>query len=65
MQDTPRFITEQQLSEATGMSLSHIRNQRWNRTGIPYYKLGRSVRYRLDEVIQWMEEHRINVGCNK
>ncbi len=36
-----------------------LRNDRHNRRGIPYYKVGRSVRYSLTDVIGFMESRKI------
>jgi len=55
------YLTEVQVSEITGIALSTLRNQRFNRTGIPYCKIGRSVRYNLNDVIEYMESHKINL----
>ena len=54
-----QYITEQQVSEITGMALSTLRNNRSKGQGIPYTKIGRSVRYDLDDVIKFMEAHKI------
>ena len=59
LQNFPTYLTEKQVSEITGFALSTLRNQRFNRTGIPYCKIGRSVRYNLETVISYMENHKI------
>jgi hypothetical protein len=57
--DKPSYIDEQEVAKITGRALSTLRNERFNRRGIPYYKVGRSVRYKLEDVIGFMEAHRI------
>lgn len=54
-----RYITEERVSEITGFAKQTLGNHRFNRVGIPYYKIGRSVRYRVDEVYEFMNRHRI------
>lgn len=54
-----RYIDEQEVARITGRALSTLRNERFQRRGIPYYKVGRSVRYSLGDVIEFMEKHRI------
>jgi predicted DNA-binding transcriptional regulator AlpA len=54
-----QYLNERQVSEITGRALSTLRNERSKRTGIPYYKVGRSVRYNFQDVIQFMESHKI------
>ena len=57
--DNGRYIDEQEVARITGRALSTLRNERFQRRGIPYYKVGRSVRYSLGDVIEFMEKHRI------
>jgi predicted DNA-binding transcriptional regulator AlpA len=54
-----RFINENQVSTITGLSVQTLRNWRFQGTGIPYVKAGRSVRYQYQDVITYMEERRI------
>ncbi len=49
------YITEKEVSLFTGLSLSLLRNSRFNRKGIPYVKVGRSVRYKYSDVTNFME----------
>jgi len=59
MQSTVQYLNEVQVAEVTGRALSTLRNDRFNRRGIPYVKIGRSVRYNLQDVVQFMEMHKI------
>ena len=54
-----RYLNEIQVAEMTGRALSTLRNERFSRCGIPYIKIGRSVRYSLQDVVQFMEAHKI------
>lgn len=45
--DGPIWIDEKIVSKITGRAIQTLRNDRFHRRGIPYYKIGRSVRYRL------------------
>jgi hypothetical protein len=62
MKDIPTYINEHEVARITGRALSTLRNERFNRRGIPYYKVGRSVRYSLGDVIQYMECRKIQTG---
>ena len=53
------YITEKEVAEITGRALSTLRNERFLGKGIPYIKIGKSVRYKYDEVINFMESRRI------
>ena len=58
----PRYLTEVQVAKITGRALSTLRNERFCRCGIPYIKIGRSVRYSLEDVVQFMESHKISTA---
>ena len=64
MEATNRYITEAEVSAMTGFALSTIRNARFNRTGISYSKFKCSVRYKLEDVVEYMERHRIEINGN-
>lgn len=54
-----KYLNEVQVAEMTGRALSTLRNERARNVGIPYIKIGRSVRYSLQDVIQFMEARKI------
>ena len=65
MDHKTRYIDEREVSRITGRALPTLRNDRFNRRGFPYIKLGRSVRYKLNDIISFMEEHRVETeGLN-
>ena len=51
-----QYLTEAEVSELTRIALPTLRNQRFRGVGIPYSKIGRSVRYFLQDVIDFMLE---------
>ena len=57
----PRWIGEREVSALTGLALPTLRNARSLRKGIPYAKVGSAVRYSLDDVIRFMEDHRVEM----
>jgi hypothetical protein len=56
------YLNEKEVSALTGRAISTLRNERFMRKGLPYYKLpgGRSVRYKVAGVISYMESRRIS-----
>ena len=54
-----QYLTEREVSEITRRALPTLRNDRHKAQGIPYTKVGRSVRYLLTDVIDYMEGHKI------
>ena len=59
MFDQAQYLTEKQVSTITGRALSTLRNERFLGKGIPYIKIGKSVRYKYNDVIDFMEARRI------
>jgi len=56
---SPQFLTELEVSQMTKIALPTLRNHRFRGMGIPYYKIGKSVRYRLQDVLDYMESKRV------
>ncbi len=54
-----QWLNEHVVSAMTGWAVQTLRNNRHKRKGIPYYKVGASVRYKLADVEQFMDSHRI------
>ena len=56
------YPEENTTSRITGRALPTLRNDRHNRRGIPYHKIGRSVRYSLRDIFQYMEKRKIETS---
>ena len=54
-----RFLTEKEVKQLTNRALSTLRNDRFLNRGIPYVKIGRSVRYEMDDVLKFMRSRKI------
>ncbi len=54
-----KWINEQAVSEMTGRALPTLRNDRFLGRGLPYTKMGKSVRYAIDDVVAYMEARRV------
>ena len=57
-----QYITEIEVSNITGIAVQTLRNWRHERRGFPYVKVGRSIRYELDEIDEYMQERKIKPG---
>ena len=55
-----RLINETQAAEILGRAVQTLRNDRHLRKGPAYLKLGRSVRYRVNDHFDYIERHRID-----
>lgn len=58
--DKEIFLTETQVAKMTKFALPTLRNWRFRKEGPPYFKIGKSVRYGLHDLLKFMAEHRIN-----
>jgi predicted DNA-binding transcriptional regulator AlpA len=55
------YLNEKEVAAITGRAISTIRNERFMRKGLPYLKVGgRSIRYKTEDVIAFMEGRRIS-----
>lgn len=56
----PKLLDEHEAAKVQKKSVQTLRNERHLRRGCPYLKLGRSVRYRLDDLLDYLDRHRID-----
>lgn len=57
--ETPRWIDEKEVFKMTGRATQTLRNDRCRGRGIPYSKIGASIRYRIEDVVSFMESRRV------
>ncbi|MDD5757981.1 MAG: DNA-binding protein [Desulfobulbaceae bacterium] len=57
-----RWISEKEVSEMTGRALPTLRNDRFLGRGLPYTKMGKSVRYLIADVVAYMEARRVSTS---
>lgn len=50
--------SERQVAEMLSMSIGTLRMQRHRRTGIPFVKIGKCVRYRKQDIEAYLEANR-------
>lgn len=56
---TTKWINEKPVAEILDMSVQTLRNWRFRGEGPPYSKLNRSVRYKLQDVLNFMESKKV------
>ncbi len=56
---TPTYLTTKEVSKMTGRAVQTLTNDRHKCQGLPYTKIGRSIRYSLEEVSSYMKQHRV------
>ena len=59
MENEARFLTEVEVKQMTNRALSTLRNDRHLNRGIKYCKIGRSIRYELEDVLKFMRARKI------
>lgn len=64
MQPCEVWLEEKQVAKITGLSTSTLQKHRFQRRGIPYSKVGRSVRYAKSDVEAFMVSNLINFSYN-
>lgn len=62
MRDLSKYVTENEVADLTSLSVQRLRNDRFQQKGIPYVKIGRSVRYNLEDVVNFMESRKIQTS---
>ena len=63
--EADRWVEPMEVERITGKKLQTLANERYRGTGIPYYKVGASVRYKIVDVLSFMEQHRINLEARR
>ena len=56
-----RYLNEREVSGICGIAVQTLRNYRYKGVGIPYCKVGKSVRYNVKDVRDFMESKKISV----
>ncbi|MFH2046070.1 MAG: helix-turn-helix domain-containing protein [Pseudomonadota bacterium] len=54
------IINEKEAAKIIGKSVFTLRNDRFMSRGLPFIKIGRSVRYRLKDIESFIDSHRID-----
>ena len=60
-----QLINEHETSKLINKSVFWLRRSRWAGNGIPYRKLGASVRYDLNDVLRWINQHQLQESTSK
>lgn len=61
-EDRMSLLSAEQVAELTGLALDTLAQWRSQRRGIPYLKIGRAVRYDLNDVQAYLRGCRVSVS---
>jgi len=62
MKKDQQYLNEVDVARMTSFSIYTLRNWRFVRKGPRFLKIGRSVRYQLDDVLKFMNAVKIETG---
>lgn len=54
-----RYLNDKDVAKITGLSTATLRRDRFLKQGIPYAKIGRACRYKLEDVVVFMDAHKV------
>jgi len=57
-----QYLNEKEVAMMTRRAVSTLRNERYLRRGIPFIKIWRSVRYKMADVVMFMDKWRVDVS---
>lgn len=60
--DVPHLLTETEAAARLNVSISTLRAHRFHRKGLSYVKLGRSVRYRPEDIAAYTAANIVNIS---
>ncbi|SPD73759.1 conserved hypothetical protein [uncultured Desulfobacterium sp.] len=60
MEKLVALLVDEEAARILNLGKQTLRNWRVARKGPPYIKMGGSIRYRLDDLLQYQNEKRIN-----
>jgi hypothetical protein len=54
------IVNEHEAAAYVGLAVQSLRNKRFKGEQPPYFKIGRSVRYRIEDLEEFLMKHRID-----
>ncbi|BBX35747.1 hypothetical protein MMAG44476_11099 [Mycolicibacterium mageritense DSM 44476 = CIP 104973] len=60
MSEIPKLLTPKELADILGVSQETLAQNRYLGQGVPYIKVGKRVRYQLNDVIAYLEANRVS-----
>jgi len=60
---TGRYLSSKEVADQLGLHNDTLKAWRARDEGPPYFRMGRAIRYRPEEVEKWLEEKRVDGGA--
>lgn len=61
--DNDKWLTSEEVSRLTGLAVATLAKYRTQRIGIPFYRLGRAIRYKYGDVESWIHGCKIETDA--
>lgn len=58
---TPQLLTGKELASRLGVKATTVEQWRFYRKGPAYVRVGRAIRYRMEDVEEWLKNRRVVV----
>ena len=56
----PKIVNERVAAQILDVSVQSLRNNRCGHKGVPYFKIGKSVRYSVSDLTKYLSDRRID-----
>lgn len=54
------FLSEVEIAELLNLSIAKLRRDRWLGNGLPFIRIGRTVRYSREQITKYFELNTVN-----
>ena len=54
-----QYLSQIETAEFLSFSVAKLKHDRLHDTGLPYVRIGRTVRYPLSEIMNYLKEHTV------
>jgi hypothetical protein len=54
-----KAVNEKDAAVYIGLTVAYLRKARWLGKGPRFLRLGRTIRYRIEDLDEWLEQHRV------
>lgn len=62
MAEKKEFLKETDVAELTSIPIRTLQNERYQRRGIPFIKKNRSIFYKRQDVLNFLEQYKIQTA---
>lgn len=56
------FLSEVEIAELLNISIAKLRRDRWLGNGLPFVRIGRTVRYSREQIAKYLEQNTVTAS---